>query len=636
MRRLIAERKRWRAFGHGTIEFLQPKNAKILAFVREAGEESVLVVANLSRFTQAAELDLSAYAGLVPMEIFSRSKFMEIRPGGTLFTLGPHVFYWLALRRKGTVRKGDDAAAIPVIEQAIDWSGPVKIELRELLERELLPVYFENCRWFPGRNRQLRELKITENFGIQPERSSARFLLVHAAFAEGLPETYILPLQCSSGELGSRILAEAPQAVVARFNGGAEEQVLHDAIYDGNFRAILLESFARTGWITGRLRARQGRFLDAAEIQRVAADSKVIAVGGSNSTVSYGGVYFLKLYRRLEWGKQPEEELARYLTETREFPATPRYVGGLQYTSSLGGPVATIALLFNFVQNQGDGWSYTVDALGRYFERVLADRPQLDDPAAVVDVIGAIHPERVRQLGQRLGEFHLAVGADPDDAAFAPEPFTHALPALALPGLARAVAPDDPLTQPIGHGIAGGGARRCGGNLERGGHAPGALWRPFTPPPERFENRDPRGFSPRPGAQHRQGYRDHRSRGRSFAAAQRTLPETVAPARCREHVALLRLRGQFRARAATARGREFLGPWAKIWTKHLSEQFVFAYREATHGAAFLPDNEEDFQLLMDVYVLDRTVAEINNELNYRPEMAAIPIRALRDLIGRTK
>jgi maltose alpha-D-glucosyltransferase / alpha-amylase len=81
---------------------------------------------------------------------------------------------------------------------------------------------------------------------------------------------------------------------------------------------------------------------------------------------------------------------------------------------------------------------------------------------------------------------------------------------------------------------------------------------------------------------------------------------------------------------------EFLGPWAKIWTKHLSEQFVFAYREATHGAAFLPDNEEDFQLLMDVYVLDRAVAEINNELNYRPEMAAIPIRALRDLIGRTE
>src|SRR4051794_19739538 len=99
MRRLIAERKRWHAFGQGTIKFLTPENAKVLAFLREFEEETVLVVANLSRFTQATEIDLSAYAGVVPMEIFSRTRLPELKTTPAMFTLGPHDFYWIALRR---------------------------------------------------------------------------------------------------------------------------------------------------------------------------------------------------------------------------------------------------------------------------------------------------------------------------------------------------------------------------------------------------------------------------------------------------------------------------------------------------------------------------------------------------------
>ena len=209
MRRLIAERKRWKSFGRGRIEFLQPQNARVLAFIREHGEETVLTVANLSRFTQAAELDLSAYAGLTPLEIFSRSKFPEIRQGGTMFTLGPHDFYWIALKSKGKASATDATAAIPVVPQAIRWGGPLNLGLRELLERELLPNYLESCRWFAARSRQLRELRITEDLVIQPGERAARILFVHAAFNEGLPETYILPLQCSGGELASRVLAEA-------------------------------------------------------------------------------------------------------------------------------------------------------------------------------------------------------------------------------------------------------------------------------------------------------------------------------------------------------------------------------------------------------------------------------------------
>ncbi|HEY2343758.1 MAG TPA: maltose alpha-D-glucosyltransferase, partial [Chthoniobacteraceae bacterium] len=242
MRRLIAERKRWGAFGHGTIQFLQPQNAKVLAFVREYADEAILVVANLSRFTQATELDLSPYAGLVPMEVFSRAKFPEMRQGGTMFTLGPHDFYWLALRRKGSAGTSDSASTVPVVDHTIDWSAGLRLDLRDLLERDLLPMYFESCRWFP-RNRTLREVKIIENFSLVPEPGAASVLFIHTLFTEGLPETFILPVQCSSGELASRILSESPRAVIARFSGGQEEQILHDALYDGGFRTALLQSF---------------------------------------------------------------------------------------------------------------------------------------------------------------------------------------------------------------------------------------------------------------------------------------------------------------------------------------------------------------------------------------------------------
>jgi maltose alpha-D-glucosyltransferase/alpha-amylase len=75
MRRVIAMRKNFKAFSRGSLEFLYPDNAKVLAFLRKNESEIVLVVVNLSRFAQSAELDLSSYAGSVPIEMFSRNRF---------------------------------------------------------------------------------------------------------------------------------------------------------------------------------------------------------------------------------------------------------------------------------------------------------------------------------------------------------------------------------------------------------------------------------------------------------------------------------------------------------------------------------------------------------------------------------
>src|SRR5581483_6959493 len=97
MKRLISLRKRHPALGRGSLEFLHPENRKVLAFVRCLGHERILVVANLSRFAQWTQLDLSPYAGMQPVELFGRTEFPTVTGQPYMLTLGPHSFFWFSL-----------------------------------------------------------------------------------------------------------------------------------------------------------------------------------------------------------------------------------------------------------------------------------------------------------------------------------------------------------------------------------------------------------------------------------------------------------------------------------------------------------------------------------------------------------
>ena len=99
MRRLMAVRKSTPVFGRGSIEFLQPPNHRVLAYVRQLGNERVLAVNNLSSSAQAVELDLRRYKGYILVEMFGRNIFPRIGEAPYLLTLGPHQFYWFRLRK---------------------------------------------------------------------------------------------------------------------------------------------------------------------------------------------------------------------------------------------------------------------------------------------------------------------------------------------------------------------------------------------------------------------------------------------------------------------------------------------------------------------------------------------------------
>lgn len=99
MRRIIRLRKQYKVFGRGTIEFIEPANRKILAYIRHYGNETVLCVANLSYSPQSADLPLSKYAGITPIEMFGMEAFHEITEQPYVVTFAPYGFYWLLLQK---------------------------------------------------------------------------------------------------------------------------------------------------------------------------------------------------------------------------------------------------------------------------------------------------------------------------------------------------------------------------------------------------------------------------------------------------------------------------------------------------------------------------------------------------------
>ena len=127
MRRLLALRKRHKAFGRGTLELLHPENRKVLAFLRRYGDETLLVVANLSRFVQHVELDLPLFQGAVPVELFGQTEFPRLSSHPYFLSLGPHGFYWFALRPDPAIRGKTDIdrlrAALPSLAVAEHWQS---------------------------------------------------------------------------------------------------------------------------------------------------------------------------------------------------------------------------------------------------------------------------------------------------------------------------------------------------------------------------------------------------------------------------------------------------------------------------------------------------------------------------------
>ncbi|MDO9462997.1 MAG: maltose alpha-D-glucosyltransferase [Deltaproteobacteria bacterium] len=654
MKRVIGMRKRFKAFGRGTIEFLSPNNPKALAFIRRYEDENILVVINLSRFSQVVGLDLSQYAGFVPEEVFSQNKFPIIKKSPYVLTFGPYDHYWLLLKERREPVSVCEKIAIPGLRVEGNWERVLEDDAREILEKKILPGYLKGCRWFAGKARTIRQIKILEGIPISKNADVTQLVLLEVGYTEGTMEVYSLAVSYIQGTKAKQITQEFPQAVIACLHIGDEEGVLCDGIYDEKVRESLLAMIAHRKRIKGKrgeLVAFPGReFRSLLSDKALLLTSQVLKAEQSNTSVLYEDKFFLKLCRRLEEGVNPDLEIWRFLTEKTDFSQVPPFAGAIEYRRQGSEPIL-IGLLQGFVPNQGDAWTYTLDAVREYFERILSRRREIRHvpeiptsllgiefsaiPPLVQELIGGVYFETARLLGKRTAELHLALSSVSGDADFAPEPFSTLYQRSVyqtMRSLARRVL------QSLGKNL-----KRLREGAQKDASAILASEQEIL---ARFQKILPEKIS----AMKIRIHGDYHLgqvlfTGKDFVIIDfegepaRTLSERrLKRSPFRDVAGMIRsfhyaaYNALFLDASLRAKDKPLLEPWADLWYHYVSGIFLHSYLETCGEAPFIPHEKGEIETLLQAFLLDKAIYELGYELNNRPDWIIVPVRGVQCIL----
>src|SRR5689334_1840107 len=191
MKRLIGVRKQFKVFGRGSLEFLHVHNRKVIAYVRRLDDDLMLCVANLARNVQPAELDLSAFKGLTPVEMVGLTEFPKIGDLPYFLTLAPYYFYWFRLQQAPspiTARVTEAPAVfdtLPAFFMGAAWDTLLDGNVRTLIEREALAPFLLRQRWFGGKARAIRATRFVD-WGVLRRGTQPAFLtLIDVEYRDG-------------------------------------------------------------------------------------------------------------------------------------------------------------------------------------------------------------------------------------------------------------------------------------------------------------------------------------------------------------------------------------------------------------------------------------------------------------------
>lgn len=649
MKRIIAIRKTYQAFGRGSLEFLRPGNRKILAYLRVYTDQTILCVVNLSRYAQPVELDLSRYRGHLLVEMFGHTAFPPIGDLPYLLTLPGYGVYWFRVTEEAEEPHWHQEylppLELPVLVLIAGWHSffPDQVEasrqraadrLRTQIESDILPQYLPAQRWFSAKGTEIEQVEI-ERKAVFAE-DGGEWLL---AFARVYPrdmerQTYFLPLATVWGEDTDQIRS-IRHFTLAKVRQHSQVGVLADGFADEAFCLALVEAMRKQREVAfgnGRLVFKSTAAFDTLVAGPVDELSmRRPSTEGSNTAVILGDRLFLKGYRRLQEGLNPEFEMGRFLTEVSPFANIIPVAGVLQFEEEGGGSVS-LALLQGYVDNQGDAWSWTLDYLERFLERRVTLTPeQLTQEAE------ALHAQdllMMRTLGRRTAELHLALSKTTGDPAFDPEPLTAVDVRTWSEEMQRDLertfehlAHRNDLKEPVR------------AMIEQLIDQRGRLV-------ERLETlpTDVRAMKIRHHGDYHLG---------QVLVVQNDFViidfegEPARPLRERrgKHCALRDVAGMLRSFSyatyaalfdlTTERPDDFaeLEPYARQWEALARESFLGGYHEVAQGGAMYPEDPEHVEMLIDLFTLEKALYELNYELDNRPDWAGIPLKGILALLG---
>jgi maltose alpha-D-glucosyltransferase/alpha-amylase len=638
MRRMISIRRSHQALGRGSLRFLYPANRKVLAYVRELGDEQILCVANVSRAPQAVELDMADFKGRMPLEMTGGTYFPRIGELPYLLTLPAYGFYWFQLAKADTDQGRAPQRPAPELFTLVltgQLDSLLKGRERTAFEKTIAPQFIASRRWFGDKEKSITAIRVLDVATMQDGAGKDAFLLplIAVDFRGEEPQQYFVPLAVEEGREDEALMPFA----VARVRRGRHMGLMYGAASSTAFGLALVEAIKNDAEVPsgeGVIRFRKtDRFdpsveLDPADIRRLGAEQ-------SNTSIAFGSRKVLKLYRRLQPGIHPELEVGRFLTETAGFRNTPALLGGVEHVARDGTPTA-LGVLQRFVRNQGDAWRFTLDSLKRELETFLLV-PESGAPALEEAFAGYLPYATV--LGRRTGELHRAFARPTEDPAFALEPLTaedvravakdaQSWARRAFAALARLAA------SPRGSGreaIAALASRRdaCLALID-------AL---AQPPVGAMKSRvhgdyhlgqvlivqndvmivDFEGEPSRPAEERRQKsspLRDVAGMLRSFAYAAETGAREVS------------------ARFAEAGQRPNAA--AADWRELVERTFLEAYEEAVGGSPVWVEDAPTRRRLLRLHLLAKALYEIDYEANNRPEWIETPVRGVLSILDETE
>ena len=524
------------------------------------------------------------------------------------------------------------------------WERAFDDPVRSHIE-ELFPAFLMSSRWFGGKAKTIRAARLADIVKIGTENGALLMAFVDVSYAKGEKDTYVVPIAAAFDAEAERLKRDHANAVIGdlsvTYAEASQRGVLYDALWNPDCALALLASMGQedrhkgsTGTVVGSATA---QFADAA----VRLDSSLISVmkgEQSNTSVKFGDRVMMKLYRRIEPGMNPELEIGRALT-SRSFRNSPDLVGALDYALEHDEPM-TLALAQRFVANQGNAWDYTLSQLSLYFSRI-GDLPQPDvaspsstvhmsSPSVSTDVFfGFI--DAARLLGRRTGELHNALGQPTADPAFAPEPCSTSYL------LQRTEAMQRSTTQAMA--LLRGRLSTLSPSDREQGETVLELERAIHDRMESLNRAPLTAMRIRCHGDYHLGQVLYT--GEDFIIIDyEGEPARPLAERRSKHLPIVDLAGMIRsfhyAAHVALRQRSQLGTprtpslesWAEQWYRSVRATFLTGYRAVAGTTAFSPRSEQEFDLLLDLHLLDKAIYELTYELNNRPEWVALPLMGI--------
>lgn len=654
MKRLINKRKQYKSFSRGDMKFISSENPKILAFTRTYEEQTMLVVVNLSRYTQPVELDLSDFVGYNPVEVFSKNKFPTVKNQTSYFiTLGGHDCQWFIMEQSQTLLS--EKQVLPYL-QLNAWQELTNKETIARLESKIFPAYMMQLRWFGGKGRVIENMEIINHAVVDLDEGSAIFFLIQITYQSGLPDIYQLPVAFAGPQLAPRLQETCPKSVISRLTINGVEGILYDALYGTQLQETLLYSMAENRRIN--LRHSELVFTGDPKVlshiqEHETIRPRVLSGEQSNTSIIYGNRFFVKIFRKVDRAINPDLEIIRFLTEHTSFTSIPAFMGSIEW--KFGKDSLVMGMMQEMIESSGDAWVNMLGRLNDFNEKILTANPDqltLDKTGSLTDpmpydaipesfkeLIDASTAEQASLLGRRTGEMHLALASGHASPDFKPEPYSlHYQRSLyaGLQSLVRGTFLNQSKNlQKLDEDVRKEAAEVLAMKDEildvlrriykrkidvikiriHGDYHLGQVL--FTGKDfviTDFEGEPARSYSER--RLKRSPMRDVAGMIRSFHYA--AYGSLVLDSHVRKEDV------------------HKLIPFVEQWYHYMSGFFMRAYLDTVKGSAFVPDNSEDLDTLLTTFLLEKAIYELNYELNNRPGWVMIPLRGIKEIMNRAE